>query len=66
MASESRRGAGAPGMVLIPPGVWLLSSLYRTPALRGEDLAGILLRLDFAHSDGLGPKKGQLSASTCL
>lgn len=56
---------GHSGMTSVPPLVGLLSSLFRTAALRGEDRAGILLRLRFAYSDGLGPKKGQLSASTC-
>lgn len=58
MASGSGKEQGQPGMILIPPGVGLLSSLCRRPALGEEGLARVLLRLDFAPSDGLGPKKG--------
>lgn len=35
-------------MILIPPGVGLLSLLlYRRPELRGQGVAGILLRFEF-------------------
>ncbi|XP_060220264.1 neurofascin isoform X1 [Meriones unguiculatus] len=46
-------------MILIPAGVGLQSLLYRRPALRGEGLAGILLRPAF--SINLSPRR----ASAC-